>query len=88
VRLKAAGFESDGWTLNISRGGARLIVEERVEPGEHYFLEVGISEQREVRIVWVQDEADGQVIGVQFLDVTGSIPDPPSAPTQSRPKRA
>jgi len=88
VRLVAEGFESDGWTLNISRGGARLIVEDHVEPGEHYELSVGDAALREVRIVWVQDEADGQVIGVQFLDVEGSIPEPPSAPTHTRAKPA
>lgn len=80
-------FESAGWTLNISRGGARLIVDERVEPGERYGLEIGQNASREVRIVWVQDEADGQIIGVQFVDLEANMADPPSEQTHMRPKR-
>jgi hypothetical protein len=30
-----------------------------------------------VKIIWAQDEADGQIVGVQFLDAEGSIPPPP-----------
>ena len=33
VCLRAPGFETTGWTLNISRGGLRAIVEERLAMG-------------------------------------------------------
>ena len=78
VTLRGLGFESEGWTLNLSRGGVRLIVEERVDPGAEYDVYVGTGESppRRGRVVWVQDEADGQIAGVQFLDVEGGVPPP------------
>jgi hypothetical protein len=60
-----------------------LVVEEAVELGGEYEVEIGEHpESRGVRIVWVQDEADGQIVGIQFLDGTGegSVPPPPSSP--------
>jgi hypothetical protein len=78
LKGKLVSREVTGWTLNISRGGARLVLEEPVELGEIYDLKLGDAPgPREVRIVWVQDEADGQIAGVQFLDVDGSIPPAP-----------
>ncbi|HVU04453.1 MAG TPA: PilZ domain-containing protein [Polyangiaceae bacterium] len=78
VRLRKDDFNTSGWTLNISRGGARLVLEESVELGAEYMVELGADgEPRGVRIVWAQDEADGQIVGVQFLDVEGSVPPPP-----------
>jgi len=82
--LRAAGYESSGWTLNVSRGGVRLVVENQVELGREYELWIGDEEKavrRRGRVVWVQDEADGQIAGVQYLDVEGAVP--PSAPTAS-----
>jgi hypothetical protein len=56
------------------------VLEEAVELGAQYQVEIGLEpEARHVRIVWAQDEADGQIVGVQFLDVDGSIPPPPVA---------
>lgn len=84
VRLRREQFQTAGWTLNISRGGARLVVEEAVELGAEYEVEIGEQpESRGVRIVWVQDEADGQIVGIQFLDADGSVPPPPSSPVAS-----
>jgi hypothetical protein len=80
VLLRAAGFESSGWTLNVSRGGVRLIVEDPVELGREYELWIGDEQvKRRGRVVWVQDEADGQIAGVQYVDIEGAVP--PSAPT-------
>jgi hypothetical protein len=80
VKVRGDTFQTAGWTLNISRGGARLVLEEAVELGALYQVEVGVEpEPRQVRIVWAQDEADGQIVGVQFLDTDGSIPPPPAA---------
>jgi hypothetical protein len=76
VTLRGPGFETHGWTLNVSRGGMRAIVEEPVKSGLEYELIVGDAEEsaRKVAVVWVQDEADGQIVGVRFLDVVGSMP--------------
>jgi hypothetical protein len=54
----------------------RAIVEEPVKSGVEYELLVGDAEEtaRKVSVVWVQDEADGQIVGVRFLDVAGSVP--------------
>jgi hypothetical protein len=76
VTLRGPDFETHGWTLNVSRGGMRAIVEEPVKSGVEYELLVGDAEEsaRKVAVVWVQDEADGQIVGVRFLDVAGSVP--------------
>jgi hypothetical protein len=54
----------------------RAIVEEPLKSGVEYELLVGDAEEtsRKVSVVWVQDEADGQIVGVRFLDVAGSVP--------------
>ncbi len=74
VTLRGPDFETHGWTLNVSRGGMRAIVEEPVQSGAEYQLLVGDAEEpgRKISIVWVQNEADGQIVGLRFLDVPGS----------------
>lgn len=78
VTLRAPGFETHGWTLNVSRGGMRVIVEEPVTAGAEYELVVGDGDAdvsaRKVSVVWVQDEADGQIVGFRYADVDGTIP--------------
>jgi hypothetical protein len=87
--LRREDFNTTGWTLNISRGGARLVLEEAVELGAEYTVELGSGQEpRDVRIVWAQDEADGQIVGVQFLDVDGSVPPPPVSETPPPKSRA
>lgn len=82
VRLRRDSTQISGWTLNISRGGARLVLEDPVELGGFYQVELGESpEAREVKIVWIQDETDGQIVGIQFLDTDGSVPPPAIAPS-------
>ncbi len=79
IVLRGDAFESEGWTLNVSRGGVRVILESPVELGNEYEIFIGDAEQgRRCRVVWVQDEADGQIAGVQFLDVEGTPPPPPN----------
>jgi hypothetical protein len=63
----------DGWALNVSRGGVRVILEHRVELGGEY--EVTISQvgaddtpPQMGRVVWIQDEPDGVVAGIEFLE--------------------
>ncbi|MET0794446.1 MAG: PilZ domain-containing protein [Polyangiaceae bacterium] len=78
VRAPTLGFETNGWTLNVSRGGIRAVVEEALQLGIEYQLIVGDEETslaRRASVVWLQDEADGQIVGLKYLDVEdGSEP--------------
>lgn len=79
--MRQGAAEIDGWALNVSRGGIRLVVEDNVEPGSEWDIQIGDSERsRRGRVVWVQDEADGQIAGVQFLDGDAGEESPPSGP--------
>jgi hypothetical protein len=78
VLVRSAGFETNGWTLNVSRGGIRAVVEEPLVQGIEYQLIVGDEETvapRRASVVWLQDEADGQIVGLKYLDIDdGSVP--------------
>jgi hypothetical protein len=80
VLVRSAGFETHGWTLNVSRGGIRAIVEDPLTQGVEYELTVGGGDEeaavaRRASVVWLQDEADGQIVGLKYLDVDdGSEP--------------
>lgn len=73
VRLVGKNMKlRDGWALNISRGGVRAILEERVDLGEEFEITIGEegtpgSLTRRGRVVWVQDEPDGVIAGFEFL---------------------
>jgi hypothetical protein len=79
-------FETHGWTLNVSRGGIRAIVEDPLVQGMEYQLLVGgggsadgdeeTAVVRRATVVWLQDEADGQIVGLKYLDVEDGS-DPP-----------
>ncbi len=79
--MKRGEQEYIGWTLNLSRGGLRIVVEDPIELNTEYMVVLGQDEHeaRPVRVAWIQDEAGGQIAGLQFLDVEGTIPpqDPP-----------
>jgi len=68
--------EFGGWALNLSRGGVRCILEERVELGEEYEITIGEEGAspmtRQCRVVWLQEEADGVVVGVEFVVSSGT----------------
>ena len=86
VVIRTDGFETIGWTLNVSRGGVRVVVEEPVDEGAVYDIVIGDQEpSRRARVVWIQVQADGEIVGLQFLGVEGSVPPPPpvSAPKSS-----
>lgn len=75
----------DGWALNVSRGGLRAILEEKVDLGERYEVTLGEGDLlvRVGRIVWVQEEPDGVIVGLEFVSTSGthkSVPPPPPAP--------
>lgn len=66
------GKEYEGWALNISRGGIRVVIEDRVELGQELEireLDPDIAEGGPFkgRVVWVQDEPDGSVVGMEFV---------------------
>jgi len=83
ITLTRGEQESIGWTLNLSRGGVRIVVEDPIELFAEYtvIFGAGDSNPRPVRVAWIQDEAGGQIVGLQYLDVQGTIPpqDPPDA---------
>ena len=72
---RSGGAELSGWALNASRGGIRIILEDKVELGHEYDVELGGGEgagkARRGRVVWVQEEADGMIVGVEFVDQKG-----------------
>ncbi|HSN98482.1 MAG TPA: PilZ domain-containing protein [Candidatus Nanopelagicales bacterium] len=77
VRFSIRGREVDGWTLNQSPGGLRAILEEPLELGDEIEVHVGAADARPGRIVWIQDEPDGAIVGVAYLDVEGGEGEPP-----------
>ena len=88
MHLRADGRVIEGWTLNASRGGVRVILEELLELGAVYELSLGDVVPplwRQGKVVWVQDEADGQICGVKFLDSEEPVP-PPSSVANEPPK--
>ncbi len=70
VTLRGADSSFDGWTLNMSRGGVRIIVERPIALGEHFDLTIGLSDAsplvRHGHVVWFQEEADGYIVGIAF----------------------
>ena len=78
----------DGWSLNISGGGLRAILDVSVEVGDEFEMTLGDDPQRRpVRVVWARQEKGGDIVGVAFLDIAeGSIPPPPSIEPPPGPK--
>ena len=74
VVIRWADLETEGWTLNVSRGGLRAVVEQPLDPALEYQVVVGESPARRACIAWSKGEADGQIVGLRFLDVEGSVP--------------
>lgn len=84
VSLKAEdGRALEGWALNVSRGGVRAILEDKVVLGQKFEITLGDSElSRTGRVVWVQEEPDGVIVGFEFSGLSGTHksapPDPPA----------
>ena len=74
----------EGWALNVSRGGLRVILEGDVELGEEVEITVGDMAEapltRRGRVVWLQEERDGAIVGIEFLNVSGTHKSVPPAP--------
>jgi hypothetical protein len=85
LRPKSGGDSLEGWALNVSKGGVRVILEEKVEPGAEFDVvvsgESGLDVERAGRVVWIQEEPDGSIVGVEFLGEGAS--DPPFRPPSS-----
>jgi hypothetical protein len=83
VSLKSEeGALFEGWALNVSRGGLRAILEEKVLLGQKFEVAIGTDESvvRPSRVVWVQEEPDGVIVGLEFVSMSGglkSVPPPP-----------
>jgi hypothetical protein len=71
VTLEGGVEPVEGWTLNVSRGGVRVIVEREVALGEVFDVTVGMADAsplaRQGRVVWFQEEADGFIVGIAFV---------------------
>ena len=84
MQADGGGEPLEGWALNVSRGGVRVILEEKVELGKEFDVTVGDPAKGGTaargRIVWVQEEPDGVIAGVEFVGQSGthkSSPPPP-----------
>ncbi len=73
VALKAqSGEVLTGWTLNVSRGGVRVMLDVKVDLGSEFALTLSTGADPVTsclgRVVWVQEEPDGVVCGIEFHD--------------------
>lgn len=72
---KEAEVVSTGWAINMSRSGIRAILEERILAGVDYAVTVGedgtTQLTRRARVVWLQEEHDGFVAGLEFSSQSG-----------------
>ncbi len=82
LRDEDLGIDLEGWTLNVSHGGLRIVVEEVVGVAQTYDVSIGDTAARPARVVWVREEADGRIVGLEFLDVEAGVT-PYSAPAPS-----
>lgn len=79
----------EGWALNVSRGGLRAILEEKVVLGQKFEIALGTDEvlKRAGRVVWVQEEPDGVIVGLEFTSLSGthkSAPPPPPIESETK----
>jgi hypothetical protein len=76
VLLKRDEQTLEGWALNVSRGGVRLILEDPVKLGDEFEVTIGAVESsplvRRARVVWIQEEPDGAIVGLEFIGVSAT----------------
>lgn len=59
----------EGWALNVSHGGLRIITEEPLKVGDTIQIEVNSAGRNYLgtaHVAWVRQQADGVVAGLQF----------------------
>jgi hypothetical protein len=66
-----SGQVLEGWALNVSKGGIRVILEDKVDLGAEFEITMSAGDAPRAdplvgRIVWVQEEPDGVVAGIEF----------------------
>lgn len=88
LREPSSTIVLEGWALNVSRGGIRVILEDKVEPGDEFevtLLDGAAGPSSDVPassrvqrgcVVWVQEESDGVVAGIAFKDADAAPGDP------------
>lgn len=83
VILRKEGRDLVAWALNSSRGGLRLLIdEERAELGDVVATKIGdVHDFRAGRVVWLQDEPDGMILGIEYLDAKTDFPPRPDDPS-------
>jgi hypothetical protein len=75
VTVRSPDFETTGWTLNVSRGGLRAVVEQPLRADVEYEVLLGEEQTaRRARVVWSKDASDGQIVGMQYLDGEEALP--------------
>lgn len=82
VVLRRGETRYEGWALNVSRGGVRLILEDAIELGETFEVTLGDDPfERTGKVVWLQEEPDGVVCGLAYMLGAGegpkTVPPPP-----------
>lgn len=85
------GRTLEGWALNVSRGGLRAILEEKVILGQKLDVDLGTDHviRRRGRVVWVQEEPDGVIVGIEFTGLSGlheAVTEPPADGAGEPPK--
>jgi hypothetical protein len=89
VTLKSDdGQALEGWALNVSRGGLRMILEDKVTLGQKFEISVGTEGDalvRAGRVVWVQEEPDGVIVGLEFSSTSGTHKSVPPAAGDGEP---
>lgn len=82
LRSASRDREIEGWALNVSRGGIRIIVEDPVELGDSFEVSYGDDPlARTGKVVWLQEEPDGMICGIAYVlgadEPPKTIPPPP-----------
>lgn len=76
VELDVDGRLVHGWTLNVSRGGMRVVIDESLEVAREVTARLGDEAPRPARVVWARDEGGGQILGLEFLRPRSESPAP------------
>jgi PilZ domain len=83
VTLRAGAVALEGWALNLSSGGVRAMIEGKAELGDVYSVQIGEAvAPQDCRVVWLQEEPDGMILGLAY---EGSSNPPPPPPGHSQP---